>query len=194
MFAYCNNCPCIFSDASGNAGSLSINRNLLEADTGCGGGGGAVIVGTIAFISLLKKSISLQVEATREACLVIAITAEDVKNTVAQSLARANEATLTKHTNDERHHIVAQTATGAIHAREILSSVGIGVNEAQNIVLLNYNLHRRLHTKLYYAWVDLTISGAYAAAFGDKDLQRAHVEAALDELRVALEILDSFTR
>ena len=49
-------------------------------------------------------------------------------------------------TGMELHHIVAQTAPLAAPARAILVKVHVGINSAENTVLLPYTFHRRLHT------------------------------------------------
>ena len=74
---------------------------------------------------------------------------------------------------EEDHHIVAQKAKTAEPARRILEKVGIDYyNDEVNHVMLKTGLHRRLHSKLYYAWVNDRITQAYERGEGNLTLQR----------------------
>ena len=58
-------------------------------------------------------------------------------------------------------------------ARRILEKVGIDYyNDEVNHVILKTGLHRRLHSKLYYAWVNDRITQAYERGEGNLTLQR----------------------
>ena len=54
------------------------------------------------------------------------------------------------------------------------------------IVWLKTGLHRRLHTRVYYALTDAVITDAYESAKGDQFQQRRNVIAALNGLKTYL--------
>lgn len=72
--------------------------------------------------------------------------------------------------NTAAHHIVASTAKKAAPARQVLSKLGIDINDAANGVFLPSNklsanptgasVHARIHTNAYYNNVNELMSGA----------------------------------
>ena len=94
---------------------------------------------------------------------------------------------------EEDHHIVAQKAKTAEPARRILEKVGIDYyNDEVNHVMLKTGLHRRLHSKLYYAWVNDRITQAYERGEGNLTLQREYVICELGRIRMELQVLNEF--
>ena len=94
---------------------------------------------------------------------------------------------------EEDHHIVAQKAKTAEPARRILEKVGIDYyNDEVNHVMLKTGLHRRLHSKLYYAWVNDRITQAYERGEGNLTLQREYVIFELGRIRMELQVLNEF--
>jgi hypothetical protein len=87
----------------------------------------------------------------------------------------------------EEHHIVAQRAgtqdepplaPKAAPARTILARVGMTVDDPNNLVGLTTGFHTRLHTKRYYAAVNLTIKKA--APYGRAGIVYALIAIASD--------------
>ena len=86
----------------------------------------------------------------------------------------------------ERHHIVAKNAIGAQRARDILKEVGIQINSDENMVFLKTGVHRRLHTKIYYFWINKSIELAYLRGANNKEMQNYYVTQALIRIKVEL--------
>ena len=64
----------------------------------------------------------------------------------------------------EKHHIVAQGAnrTKSEEARQVLTKCGIKYKtDKRNLILIQTGLHRRLHTNLYYSFVNPLVINAY---------------------------------
>ena len=83
---------------------------------------------------------------------------------VALIAAYALAHTRAKNSKRELHHIVAQKAARAVYARTILIAVKISVNSEVNTASIKYNLHRRLHTNIYYDSVNAAVITAYGSA------------------------------
>lgn len=81
-------------------------------------------------------------------------------------------------------------ARNAGYARTILRSVGIGVNDKENLQLIKTGLHRRLHTDAYYGWSNSVVISAYESANGNSDLQKSNVLSALETIRAFVLMLD----
>jgi hypothetical protein len=64
----------------------------------------------------------------------------------AQEKGRANQ-------NDD-HHIVAKAAAAAEPSRIVLGAVGINVNDPENRIMIDANLHDFLHRNEYYSAVN----------------------------------------
>ncbi|MCL2521306.1 MAG: AHH domain-containing protein [Erysipelotrichales bacterium] len=54
---------------------------------------------------------------------------------------------------DEKHHIVAQYARRAQGSRDILAEHGIKINNPINLIMVNYRMHRVMHTNVYHRLV-----------------------------------------
>ena len=62
----------------------------------------------------------------------------------------------------EKHHIIPKGALAASNARNIwVYKLKISINNSRNLVSINYNLHKVLHTKAYYSAIDNLIVNAY---------------------------------
>ena len=74
----------------------------------------------------------------------------------------------------------------------MLSAVGINrFNDPENLVPLKTGLHRRLHSDLYYQYINYQIVSAYNAANGDPIQARENVYGKLREIRTVLLVWDS---
>ena len=104
-------------------------------------------------------------------------------------LVKVNVVSKNYRTPTELHHIVAKNAAAARYARNILKKLGININGIHNTVPLRTEVHRRLHTEIYYIWVNATIGGAYNSAYGVESLQRNNVIAALWYMKLALQAM-----
>ena len=116
--------------------------------------------------------------------------AKDIAQSIGDSFARVKEKPAYK-SEYELHHLVAKKAKNARYARSVLESVGIGVNDPENLLLIKTGLHRRLHTDTYYGWANSVVISAYESAGGDKELQRKYVLAALETIRAFVLMLNT---
>ena len=96
----------------------------------------------------------------------------------------------TYRSDKEIHHLVAKGARNADLAREILYSVGIGINNEKNLLLIKTGLHRRLHTDLYYGWANSVVISAYRNAGSDLTEQKEAVLHALAKIKSVVMALD----
>ena len=62
---------------------------------------------------------------------------------------------------NELHHIVAKSSFRAAPARYILSQVKMSVDNSCNLVSIPYNLHRHLHSGVYYLSVNTFMNTSY---------------------------------
>ena len=93
--------------------------------------------------------------------------------------------------NYEWHHIVAQRAPNAIYARMILDSVGVKVNSIENLVHIKTGLHRKLHTNIYYGFVNSVIISAYGDGSGTIEDRKMRVLNALKSLKTFISALSA---
>lgn len=100
----------------------------------------------------------------------LASKAKELAESIAIIFAKAKTVPRYK-TSNELHHIVAKKSVKALPARTIINKVGIGYNSPKNLVSIKTGLHRRLHSNLYYTWVNSMIVAAYSTA-GSKKSQR----------------------
>ena len=82
---------------------------------------------------------------------------------------------------------MAKTAAKAATAREYLKRVGIDINHAVNLVTLNYNYHKHIHTNEYYNGVNNFVKTGYERVSNHK----AGVFAALLIMNAILRITNS---
>ena len=174
MFAYCLGDPVNFTD---NSGEVAVSVSVWSAFT--------LSQVIEAFLDIaLGASLLLVVKVPGPAIERIDIGSfeDEIRERMGQSLAVS--ITSTYKSEIEYHHIVAHRAAKAAPAAEILNKVlPGGVENRRNIVALNTKIHRRLHTNLYYSFVNLVIVGAYKAANGDAAKEQNNVLAALDSIK-----------
>ncbi len=99
-----------------------------------------------------------------------------------------------KKSNTQLHHIVAQTASAAAPARDILRKVNITIDDDRNLVELKTGFHLKLHNvmrPLYYNIVNDMICVAYDSGTTqfEKDIR---VSNALKMLQGTLSYWDEF--
>lgn len=170
IYNYCGNSVVVNSDSFGYAIAIPIAAVLAVL---------AKIVGALAVVGLVYLVVKLL--ADPNFTKLISDTLSNIANNVSninkakiqakiQSIAIliiaivAISQTLRSRNNCEVHHIVAQSASRAANARMILRTVKINVQDSINKVAIKYNLHRRLHTNIYYDAVNAAILAAYTSA------------------------------
>ena len=165
MFAYCLNNPAGFVD---NGGQLAVTAGTLIVVTASKVIELALLTSGLALVGCLGYTIG---KTSTAASL---FPEEEIKEQIEHSLATGESTTYRKET--ERHHIVARRAAKAAPAARILNEVlKDGVESELNLVDLSTKVHRRLHTNLYYNFVNLAIVGAYNAGNGDPAQQERNV-------------------
>ena len=98
----------------------------------------------------------------------------------------------TRQNKTERHHIVARSSIRALPARVVLETVySDGVENPNNIVVLSYDFHRRIHNSFYYIYVNDLVVGAFiTGSFEGKAKQRELVTGVLQEIANTLQAMD----
>jgi RHS repeat-associated protein len=204
MFAYCNNNPVNMVDSNGEEAIAIVAVATI-------GGLFCVAAFAVTYVSSTEAKIGWKgfckglsdtlsdlkdtvVDTFNKCSIVLAptvnqITSKTVNEDVQRRLVKVNVASKNYRTPTELHHIVAKNAVAARYARNILKKLGISINGVHNTVLLRTEVHRRLHTEIYYIWVNATIGGAYASAYGVDSLQRNNVIAALWYMKLALQAM-----
>ena len=181
MFAYCLNNPAGFVD---NGGQLAVTAGTLIVVTASKVIELALLTSGLALVGCLGYTIG---KTSTAASL---FPEEEIKEQIEHSLATGESTTYRKET--ERHHIVARRAAKAAPAARILNEVlKDGVESELNLVDLSTKVHRRLHTNLYYNFVNLAIVGAYNAGNGDPAQQERNVRNTLGAIKVMLQAIDA---
>ena len=181
MFAYCGNNPAGFVD---NGGQLAVTAGTLIVVTASKVIELALLTGGLALAGYLGYTIG---KTSTAASL---FPEEEIKEQIEHSLATGESTTYRKET--ERHHIVARRAAKAAPAARILNEVlKDGVESELNLVDLSTKVHLRLHTNLYYNFVNLAIVGAYNAGNGDPAQQERNVRNTLGAIKVMLQAIDA---
>ena len=181
MFAYCLNNPAGFVD---NGGQLAVTAGTLIVVTASKVIELALLTSGLALVGCLGYTIG---KTSTAASL---FPEEEIKEQIEHSLATGESTTYRKET--ERHHIVARRAAKAAPAARILNEVlKDGVESELNLVDLSTKVHRRLHTNLYYNFVNLAIVGAYNAVNGDPAQQERNVRNTLGAIKVMLQAIDA---
>ena len=184
-YAYCLNNPVNMSDGCGCMAELVMPNNML-AGAGCWSlsslfgiiGVGTVACATVAVVSTATETAvpanpAIDIDSTWEWCKE---KAKRILETIDQKIKEAQPMPKYR-SNGELHHIVAKRAPQAAPAREVLESVGIKTSDPLNLILLRTEAHRRLHTQVYYNWVNSVL---IAANVGESFEQRqANVQWAL---------------
>ena len=189
MFAYCENNPINYSDPFGYCACSpgGIERDALYSYMCpcCGSGaGGFVILFPPTLITDILDSASESLDD------LLKELEDALAATVAQSLAKSK----TNHSNNgiHRHHIVPQNDPRGLPAYIVLQEVfpGQGIHDSRNLVQVSSRIHARLHTKVYYAFVNVAITTAYLFAGDSADAKVANVTAALDRIREVIMLLE----
>lgn len=166
LFTYCNNNPINMVDYEGKYGTLIIMGMYYLA----------FAIVTICLTSIITSSAFIN--GWYQMCSVISGgilrgikslgVAFSWANSQAQSIARSIGLSFAKvkvkpkyRSNHEYHHIVARKSYKASVARNILTRIKISVDNNENIVNIKTGLHRRLHTNLYYGFVNIMVAQAY---------------------------------
>lgn len=194
LYTYCDNCPIHKIDFEGflaiTATAISI-ATIMEAIK-------AILVGVLVIL-VMAIVIGILTDENVQGCIKDAVSnvqdavkakieAVAVAIVIAYALAqRANQ-----NSKYEVHHIVAQNAMRAVFARIILALVGIGIQSSINKVAIKYNLHRRLHSYVYYDAVNAAVIAAYYAGSTSSD-KKAQVAGTLLGIRLILLSLSSYT-
>jgi RHS repeat-associated protein len=181
LFAYCVNDPVNTVDPTGNF-AITATVALITF--------GIALVAT-AFAVGISSSPGFQ-EAVEGLCESVGDIAGQIKEKLTNSFSKIKKPPNYR-SNKEVHHIVAQRASGAQRAKQILIDTGIGINSKENTVSINTCLHRRLHTNLYYKLVDAIIVSAYNSAGGDPVQQTENVKAALGTIKAFIVGLEKIT-
>jgi len=207
LYAYCLNNPIAFVDKYGNFALtiLGITITAKAVATFCAFAAlyltATVIVLSPGFQDAWNNMCSEIAGTVSEGLAVIGdgigksidwikAKAKDIAQSIGDSFARVKEKPAYK-SEYELHHLVAKKAKNARYARSVLESVGIGVNDPENLLLIKTGLHRRLHTDTYYGWANSVVISAYESAGGDKELQRKYVLAALETIRAFVLMLNT---
>ena len=180
MFTYCANGPVLYTDAKGSRHE-AINPGELGGYGSAGGG--LVIYPLIKGAETLGNALDIfddWLEQQKKA----------VASKVEQSLARSK----TNYSNDNTHlhHIVPQNDLRGLPAFIVIQEVfpENGVHDPRNLVQVSTRIHVRLHTDMYYALVNSTVTIAYLSAKGNAAMQEAYVTSALTGLKVFINTLE----
>ena len=185
VFAYCGNNPVNHVDSDGHSA-------LAIVGIVCAG----ALIATASYL-FVKTVTSRDFQNSWKAAVNSAICSvngaiDRIQEKIKKTFEKARTVPSYKR-YEEDHHIVAQKAKTAEPARRILEKVGINYyNDEVNHVMLKTGLHRRLHSKLYYAWVNDRITQAYERGEGNLTLQREYVIFELGRIRMELQVLNEF--
>ena len=152
LYTYANNNPSNEVDYLGN---VSIEIALC---------GTLVIVGltflTWYMVKLLAELTVLIVKLVWHMGKVILTVIKDVMDVVQQSIYKAIKKV--KRYETELHHIIARNAWRMQCSRNIwVDKCKNSINDSRNLVYVNYNLHRVMHTNMWYSTVDNYVQVAY---------------------------------
>ena len=187
MFAYCLNNPVNSKDRSGCFTEVSTNnKHSLDTKILTGGAGAAGIVIPIDIVDQIADAITGTLEWIDEQ-------KKAITDKLAESLARAVPRSYK--TEYEEHHIAAKKAPNAAPAANILRKVFPlhGVEDPYNKIAVKTNVHRRIHTTLYYTLANQLVIEAYATAGNNTKQQYKNVVSALGVLRLFIEGLNALS-
>ena len=112
------------------------------------------------------------------------ITTGVISGTITRALDKVKEGERHPEKKKERHDIVPKAQKGFEPARDILEEAGIGLNSKINIVPINYDLHRHLHTtkdgmlESYKTMINTKMALAKKKADVAFEEAKAHMESA----------------
>ena len=211
VYTYCANNPVAYCDHTGRSitltiGSITIGIKGMIAIFGAFAATTTVVTYATnssfrdSFNSAISSAVGAlgerlrSVDESYEQYIAVAmLIGTIIAKGIADSFERATSKPSYK-TSYELHHIVAKGSKKAWLAQAVLEEVGIcRQTDSRNLVMLKTGLHRRLHTDIYYNWVNAIIFKAYISANGDQDKQISNVNAALAALKIFLQDLDKKT-
>lgn len=147
LYTYGNNNPVNYVDYFGN-NPTAIVYGIVEILLIIG----IVVIGWI-IANMLTQIIILLVKLIWNVGEKVIDVAQDVVEAVKQAVTKAEKKPDT--TETERHHIIARTAMKMAKAREIwVEKCKYSINNIRNLVDINKNLHKALHTNLWYTSMD----------------------------------------
>lgn len=185
MFGYCVNCPITMADPTGQSACILVRKDKSCIDEGYG----SAVCGAVSlFVGIeiadtidgLADSFERWLDEQQRA----------VSKQLNKSLARIE--LKPRRESYHTHHIVPQNDIRGLPAQIVIQEVfpNLGVNDPRNLVSVSSRIHSHLHTNLYYALVNNTITLAYLAA-GDSAVQKEmSVSTALYGLRVFIVSLE----
>ena len=166
MFAYCNNNPVNYADPQGTS---LIGVLFAFAPQIAMFAIGAVIL--CSAINILYQPVVQQGITDLVSGVV-----DTVENTIADIKEKVETKRKSRDSEPRKHHMVAKLAWRAEPARDVLDSVEIDYwNDSRNLVTISHGLHKSMHTKNYYNYVNAKLEPC-------KDNLQA-VEIALAEIR-----------
>ena len=156
LYMYCGNNPVNMEDPSGHF-ALEIGLLLFE---------GALLFGTLigGFTSKTDiPSINIRTGKNKLRFLVPEMAYDDFQEFVSLLSVKYEKINEEKRNFYNRHHIVARFASDAQESRDILTAVGIDVDDGRNIVRLSQNYHMAIHATriIYYNYINTCIYNAY---------------------------------
>ena len=184
LYLYCANDPVNYVDPSGHwAIGLSF---IIEAVAAIG-----------ASVALAKKVYKILTSTkfkdavkklTNSVKSIASGRITDIHIALARGLAKAVLNVKNHKSKYEKHHIVAQTASKAEPARDILKALlKKGVQNEANLVYLKYSFHRNIHSSIYYTSVNAIIVTAFQSG-KNKKARKNNVLADLYALKGMLTI------
>ena len=179
MFAYCLNNPTTYFDPYGNS-RISVGTKEIQTISYEGG------YGSVAGGSAIPIEISFYLWDWLD----------DLEDRIIKRMALSlSKATNTSYKTDyEIHHIAARKSKNAEPAASILKEIlPNGVEDPENLVAVHTDVHRRIHTKLYYFLVNQMVIVAYESANGNKSQQRTNVRKTLTYIRAFIETLNAMS-
>ena len=156
MFAYCLNNPVNNADPSGH---VAASAALLAGGSMFGPVGFvisaiALAVAVGAANDAIKNSSTVARDRTLLDIQADAISISSQIKVAPKEEEKSPTTSKFKPNAPRVHHIVAQNASGAQEARDILGSVDINKNDPRNLVIIPQRFHVGMHTKKYYDYVN----------------------------------------
>ena len=174
MFAYCQNSPVQLIDPNGTEAAL-IDYINMGGGANIGGIGFWAVMGACG--AIVASSVAPAVPYNNQQDIETTIT-----NKMIDSLARAQPRNYKSDT--ETHHIAAKGAYKAEQAATILNNVlEKGVEDPANKIEIRTEIHRRIHTDVYYSMVNQMIIDAYTEGYPNETKQRENVVNTLGIIR-----------
>ena len=161
MFAYCNNNPIAYCDTSGTACKVAIGSDasiLLPTEDVTSGGGTDIAVETAIAVGVASATIVL-VTANRklkQSVIKVMHALSDIY-AYAHSLIDYSVSMYENH-QPRVHHVIPmgdfsrygqETMNQLVEMRALLASVGMTVNDPENLIIISHGTHKSMHTKHY---------------------------------------------